>query len=231
MLKKPPVIIGGIILVVVILVVSKKQSAATYSTPVGTGGGAGADATMLAQIEAQTEQSRIAAGVALAQAQLGSTVNLAGIEAQRIVALSKIQSDENVNLTTADLAHDVANRQLENNRILGLTQEDTQRLISTQDNQTKLTLGIHEIDATKFIAERALNSQEVIAAREFAFRQSELESNERINDVNGSRALTYAEITGRNQIGAIKAGKPGALSTFLGAFGGGLGRGLTALIP
>lgn len=202
-LKKPPVIIGAVVLVVIILVVSRKNAASGSSA-------SGSDiASANAAIAAQNQQSQIAAGIALAQAQIGGTVSLANIEAQRTVALAKISADENVNLSSGDYQYAVANKQLENNRILGLTQEDTKRLISTQTNQTAITLGTASI-----------NAQLAAQANQLKFQTSQLESNERINDLVTSRALTFQQITGANQIAAIQANKPSWFQSLMGGLGG-----------
>lgn len=222
-LKSPVVYIGAIGVVVVVYLASRAK---------GGGGGSSAqeqymsaqaanaaNQLSLAQINAQTEQQRISAGVATLNATLGSQTSLAGVEAQRAVALAKIASDENLGLQESTYGYDLQNKSLENQRVLGLTAEDTKRL-----------LGQDALNTQRYISEMTLNSAERLQLQEFGFREKELESNERIQDFISLRGLSYAQIQGANQIGAIKASKPSAWSTFLGSLGGGLGRGLTSFL-
>jgi hypothetical protein len=231
LLKKPPVIIGGVILVIIIIVLSRRGSAASggdsYAQQLSATSAANAS---IAQLNAQTEQIRIQAGVQTIGLTLGAQTAQQNIDAQKIVALSKIASDENVNLQTADYQYDLANKQVEANRILGLTHEDTMRLVSTQENNTRLTLGLTALDVNRYLGERALQSEEVKQARELTYREKELASNERIADFTSSRALTYATIQGNTQVQAIKAGKPSVWAGFLGGLGGGLGKGLGSFL-
>ncbi|HEV7738620.1 MAG TPA: hypothetical protein VGO47_14765 [Chlamydiales bacterium] len=226
LVKSPVAIVGGLILIVVIFLASKGKSTATANTGQSYSSIQAANqaaSIQIAQINAQTDIARINAGVATIGATLGGQAQLANIEAQRLVALSKIQSDENVSLQGMDYQYAVANQSLENNRILGLTSEDTKRLISTQTTQAQLTLGMSALDTQRYLGISAIDSAE-------RQRLEEIASGERVSDFTSSRALTYAQITGRNQVDAIKANKPGALSTFLGALGGGLGRGITSFL-
>lgn len=225
-LKKPPVIIGGIILVVVIIVLSKRGTGTTSVTASSNNDAVRAANVQIASLNAQTEQERIRAGVGAIQATLGGQIGLAQVEAQRIVALSKIASDENVGLALNEYQYDIANKQLENNRILGLTQEDTRRLVATQ----QYGLGMSTLDTNRYIATRALESAEVQQARQLQYDVTALETSERVNDINTSRALTYQTITGQNQTAAIRAAKPSAWSGFLSSLGQGLGRGIPALL-
>lgn len=228
-LKKTPVLIGaGVVVLIIILAMRKSQSAQTSSTGGSDDYASRMAATQAANVQiaglnAEVQKAAITGNTEITLGSYSKDVSLANIQAQQNVAAAKITSDENVNLAGLDYSHDIANRQLENNRILGLTGEDTKRLLSTQENQTRLTLGVTAIDAQRFIAERTLSSEEVQQARELQLRQSELESNERIADWTTTRALTYAQITGANQVAAVKAAKPSNLQTFLGGIGGALG--------
>jgi hypothetical protein len=231
-LKKPPVLIGGVVLIVIILIISKRgssgsTSSASYDAQVASTQSANLS---IAQLNAQTAQQQISADVSKLGLTIGGQVNLAGVKAQRDVALSKIATDSTIALQTADYAYQIGNKQLENNRILGLTGEDTKRLLSTQENQTKLTLGITALDTQKYIAGRALQSQEYQAQQQFQYLTDKLSSDERIQDFTTSRALTYANITTQGQVAAIKAGKPSAFAGFLNNLGKGLGGGLSTFI-
>lgn len=225
-LKKTPVLIGAGVVVLIIIIAAKKSASSSSSSADTSGGGYGAQmaATQAANVQiaglnAEVQKAAINANAEITLGSYSKDVSLAGITASQNLGVAKITSDENVNLASLDYSHDLGNRQLENNRILGLTAEDTKRLISTQENDTRLKLGVTEIDANRFIAERAISSQEARNIRDNQIRQAQIESNERIQDRTSSRALTYAEIEGRNKVAAAKAAKPG----FWGSLGSALG--------
>jgi len=213
-LKKPPVIIGGIIVFIIILLVSRKSQSSASS---------GSDVYASEQAATQAANIQIAQiNADLQKAQLQAQVQQSGLGSAERVSLAQIATNENVALQTSSYSYDIANRQLENNRILGLTQEDTKRLLSTQDNQTRLTLGITTLDTQRYLGERAIASEEAQQAREIAFRNNQLQSQERVADFTSSRALTYAQIQGQSQVDAIKASKPKWYESFLSGLGGGL---------
>jgi hypothetical protein len=222
-LKKKPVLIGGAVVALVIIIALAKKGQGT--TPSGGTDIAAINAanSQIAQLNADVAKAQIQAGRDITLGSYTRDVNLANLTTAKEIAAAKIISDEDVSLQSLDYSHDIANRQLENNRILGLTQEDTKRLISTQENQTRLSLGITAIDAQRFIAERSLNAQEVEQARELEFQQQQLDSQERIADFTSSRALTYQQIVGSNQVAAIKANKPGFWQSLGGILKGGAG--------
>lgn len=211
LLKKPVVLIGGVILVIVIIVIAKRGST-------GASGGGDYQAQVdevnqnnlgIAQINAEVEKQSLQAQVDSLGLSIGGQVNLAGVAAQKDVALAQITSDATI-----------AGQALENNRILGLSMEDTKRLINTQDDQTALTLGITALDTQNKIAQRAYASQDYQAILNFQLGTKYIDSNERIQDFTTSRALTYANITGQNQIAAIKANKPSWFQSLIGGLGG-----------
>lgn len=220
-IKKPPVLIGGAVVLLIVIIVAARKGGSTstssqtdnYSSYLAATSAAN---TQIAQINAETQRDITLGGYS-------RDVSLAGITASREVEIARLTTGENVALASAEYAYDLGNKQIENNRILGLTQQDTIRLLSTQENQTRLTLGITEIDANRFIAERALQSEEVRQARELTFRHAELESGERVADWTSSRALTYAQIVGRSQVDAASAAKPKWYDFLAQGVGRGLG--------
>lgn len=228
-IKSPVAIIGGIILVVIIVVMSRSKSGATTSSSgydaarLAASQANASNAVQVAQINAGVDVARLQAGVETIKATLGGQAQLQSIDAQRAVALQKIASDENTTLQGLDYTYDISRVQLENNRILGLSQEDTKRLISTQENQTALQLGMSSLDTQRYLTQISLDSQERQQVQLLGYANAQLESNERISDFTSSRALTYANIQGQNQVAAIKASKPSAWSTFLGGLGQGVG--------
>lgn len=229
--KKPPVLIGAVILIIVILVIAKKGSASSGTTDyAGQLAAVNANNQAIAQINADVANKSVQAQVDSLGLSIGGQVNLAGISAQKDVALAKIASDTSVQLQVADYGYTLSNQQLENNRILGLAGEDTKRLINTQDDQTKLTLGITGLDTQRAIAERAYNSQDYANLLGFQLGTTKIASDERVQDFTSSRALTYATISGANQVAAIKAAKPSAWTSFLGSLGKGLGGGLSTFL-
>lgn len=218
--KKPPVIIGGIIVFIIILLVARKGQPSASSPNNAYANNVAAANMQIAQLN-----------VDLQRAQLTAANDALAIQSGERVTLARYTTEENVALQTGSYAHDIANRQLENQRVLGLTKEDTTRLLSTQENQTRLTLGVTELDTARFLGERAIASSEVQQARELQFRESQLASNERVQDFTSSRYLTYAQIQGRNQVDAANAARPKWYERLAGGLGTGLGTALGGLIP
>jgi hypothetical protein len=228
-LKKPSVIIGAIITFVIFYLIAR----ATSGKAASSGGQSNyaeqnaainqtnaASAISIANINSQVDIARLQAGVATISATMTGQANLAGIEAGRTLGLAKVASDENVGLSSIaanrdvtmqgqDYQYSLGNKQLENNRVLGLNMEDTKRLISTQENHTKLTLGL-----------RAIDSQEQTQLEQLAVAREKLASDERMQDLTTSRALTFQTITGQNQVNAAKAAKPSWFETLMGGLGG-----------
>lgn len=210
LLKKPPILIGGVVLIVVIIVIAKRGSSTSsgsgnYQTQVDA---VNANNLGIAQINADVEKQSITSQVDSLGLSIAGQVNLAGISAQKDVALAQVVSTTNL-----------TSQQLENNRILGLSQEDTKRLINTQDNQTQLTLGVTALDTQRAIANRAYASQDYANVLNFQLGTAKISSDERVQDFTTSRALTYATISGSNQVAAIKANKPSTLQTIFGGLG------------
>lgn len=227
-IKSPVAIIGGVILIVVIFLASRSKNSATtsssgYAAQLSASQANAANAVSIAQINAGVDVARLQAGVETIKATLGGQAELQSIDAQRAVALQKILSDETTTLQGLDYTYDISRIQLENNRILGLSQEDTKRLISTQENQTALQLGMSALDTQRYLTQISLDSQERQQVQLLGFANAQLESTERVADFTSSRALTYANIQGQNQVAAIKASKPSAWSSFLGGLGRGVG--------
>lgn len=223
-LKKSPVLIGGAVVVFIIIIMLAKKGGSGQTQSSGTDNSA-ALATQsanvqIAGINADLQKEQIRASSEVTLGSYARDVSLANIVAQTQVAGAKITSDENITLTGLDYSHDIANRQLEDNRVLGLTQEDTKRLLGTQENQTRLTLGITQIDANRYIAERAIHSDEVKQARVIDLAGRSLDSQERIADFTTSRALTYEQISGANQVAAAKAAKPSWFQSLMSGLGG-----------
>jgi len=235
-LKKPSVIIGAIVTFVVFYVIAKSTSGGTKSQTtdyaqanLAAQQANAASAVSIANINSQVDIARLRAGVDTISATLGGQTNLAAVDAQRVISLSKIRSDENVGLAKItsdenvalqgqDYSYNLNNKQLENTRILGLSQEDTKRLISTQTNQTALTLGM-----------RAIDSQEQTQLEALDVARSKIASDERVQDFTTSRAITFQQVSGQNQVSAIKASKPSWFQSLMGT--GGIGGILKGLLP
>jgi hypothetical protein len=254
-LKNPIVwLIGGGVLLVLILARSRSSGSSGGSAPADDGGYYAAQAAnqgaalQMAQIEAGTEQSRIAAGVDTLRATLDNALSLAGVSAQRDIATQKIGADERsyalgtaatqalgMSKIDADRATQTQKIEadyqsqkdyLETSRILGLTKEETERYRIQRENDTTLTA----IDTGRFLTERTLQSEETRQINELGYKREELGSNERITNAAQLRALDYARITGDYTVKAIKAGKPSAWGGFLSGLGKGVGGGLGALL-
>lgn len=229
-LKKPSVIIGAIITFVIFYLIAKAtsgggskgtaQQSDYAANSLAAQQANAASAVSIANINSQVDIARLSAGVATISATMTGQANLAGIEASRQlglskvasdenISISKIRSDENVTMQGQDYQYNLQNKQLENNRVLGLSQEDTKRLISTQENQTKLVLGTKMID-----------SQERTQIETLSLARDKIASDERVQDFTTSRALTFNQISGQNQVNAAKAAKPTWFQTLMGGLGG-----------
>ena len=225
-LKKTPVLVGaGVVVLIIILAARKSASNQSTSASGGYNYTAALAATQAANIQiaginADLQKAAIAANAEVTLGSYSKDVSLANITAQTQVAAAKVASDENVSLTGLDYSHDIANRQLENNRILGLTQEDTKRLISTQTTQADMTVKLTALDVQRFLGQQSIASDEVKHMQDLALAEKEIATQERIADFTTSRALTWQQITGANQVAAIKANKPGFWQTLGGVLGG-----------
>lgn len=235
-LKKTPVLVGGgVVLLIIIIAVAKRGSSASASS--GTVDNTGAQLAtqqanvQIAQINADIQKQQIQSSADVTLGSYQRDVSLANINAQTQVAgaqiasdlqvtTQKIASDENVNLQNLDYSHDIATRQTENNRILGLTAEDTKRLISANETAAAQNVALTQIDTNRYLGQLAIKSNEVVNMRNADLEQSRIDAAERIQDFTTSRALTYAQVSGANQVAAIKANKPSTLQTIFGGLGG-----------
>lgn len=107
---------------------------------------------------------------------------------------------------------------------------EAQKIVALAQIGSSTQLGLVNLDFQHDIAGKAITSAEIQQARALAQKQAEIDSAERVANFTTSRALTYAQITGHNQVEAIKAGKPSIWASFLGNLGRGLGSGLSTFI-
>jgi hypothetical protein len=113
---------------------------------------------------------------------------------------------------------------------VSLADIDAQKIVALTKLATDTQLGLVGLDYQHDVAVRAISSAEIQQARDLQLKQAEIDANERIANFTTSRALTYAQIQGVNQIGAIKASQPSIWGGFLTGLGRGIGGGLSTFL-